>query len=203
AAGNQGLYLELLEKFLEDNRDAPHELRESVAAGDLEAAAAIAHAIKGVSGNLGAWELPETCQELETGLTRGDMARVQVAMAQFEPRLQTLFASIQAVIGANAGPTASDAPGPPDDESMDKSALTPVFRELATYLEENNSEASAVVETLQNMLPGGARDEIREMAELIRDWEYEDALDVLKKLADKYVTFGATRKTGQKTSKIG
>ncbi|MCP4691302.1 MAG: Hpt domain-containing protein, partial [Desulfobacterales bacterium] len=185
AAGNQGLYLELLEKFLEDNRDAPHELRESVAAGDLEAAAAVAHAIKGVSGNLGAGELPETCQELESGLTRGDMARVQVAMAQFEPRLQTLFASIQAMLDANVEPTASDAPGPPDDEPMDKTALTPVFRELATYLEENNSEASAVVETLQNMLSGGAHDEIRKMAELIQDWEYEDALDVLKKLAVK------------------
>ncbi len=183
AAGNQELYLKLLKKFLKDNRDVHDRIRESVAAGDFETAATIAHSIKGVGGNLGAVDLPPICRQLEHGLQGAGMKEIEAAMDLLGPGLQTLFSSIETIVAANPRGESSDAPGRPEGPPADASALTPLFRELAACLEDNNSEAADRVEDLQTMLHGVERVELREMAEAIADWEYEEALEVLRKLA--------------------
>ena len=55
--GNRPLYRKLLGKFLSSNSRTMDEIKEALAADDMETASRVAHAVKGVSGNLGAEDL--------------------------------------------------------------------------------------------------------------------------------------------------
>jgi two-component system, sensor histidine kinase and response regulator len=51
--GNVGLYRRLMATFTAQEADVAQRIRAAVAAADLETADSLAHALKGVAGNLG------------------------------------------------------------------------------------------------------------------------------------------------------
>jgi CheY-like chemotaxis protein len=76
-AGNQPLYLQLLERFRDTQRDAGAAIRTSFHAGRHEDAGARAHALRGVAGAIGARELQTLAQAVEEGM----------AMASADPKV--------------------------------------------------------------------------------------------------------------------
>jgi len=63
--GNRKLYLDLLKRFVEGQRDAPERILGSLATGDRKTAERMAHTLKGVAGNIGAAEVQGIAEELE------------------------------------------------------------------------------------------------------------------------------------------
>jgi CheY-like chemotaxis protein len=76
-AGNQPLYVQLLERFRETQRDAGAAIRAHYHAGRRAEAGARAHALRGVAGSIGARELQTLAQAVEEG----------IAMASADPRV--------------------------------------------------------------------------------------------------------------------
>lgn len=80
---NPAFYLKLLAKFQQDtNFD---KLRSLVEAGDVKAAGECAHALKGITANLGMTELCDLCAKLQylyLGTEEGDPAPVFAAAEQ-------------------------------------------------------------------------------------------------------------------------
>lgn len=61
-SGNETLYRRFLKKFLEDNSIL--NLKECIAAGDVEGSYEAAHTLKGTSGTLGLYRLSNHCDAI-------------------------------------------------------------------------------------------------------------------------------------------
>jgi PAS domain S-box-containing protein len=70
-SGNRGLFLDIVGIFQNSYSDAGGRLDRYLAEGDLEAAAELAHDLKGTSGSLGATALYEASQALDDELRTG------------------------------------------------------------------------------------------------------------------------------------
>ena len=67
-AGNTALYLQLLDSFRQNQRGTAAGLHAALRRGDAGEAAAIAHSLRGVAGNLGASALERAAGDLEAAL---------------------------------------------------------------------------------------------------------------------------------------
>lgn len=63
--GDPELLLDLVQMFLEDGPNKVRAVTEGIAAGDFESAERAAHSLKGSSGNLGARQLQNVCEQLQ------------------------------------------------------------------------------------------------------------------------------------------
>ncbi|WP_158633450.1 Hpt domain-containing protein [Tautonia sociabilis] len=64
--GDEGLAREILLDYLASASQSVRRIGELLASGDLQRASAEAHGLKGSSATVGAQELSEACQRLET-----------------------------------------------------------------------------------------------------------------------------------------
>jgi diguanylate cyclase (GGDEF)-like protein/PAS domain S-box-containing protein len=109
--GNQGLVDRLLRDFLAKHGDSPRRLQEAVARGEPETALSIAHALKGVTGNLCASETSAAAGELEKAMRGGDAAPIEAALVVFGKAFDALLASIRryTAVSPSAAAPAADA----------------------------------------------------------------------------------------------
>ena len=66
--GNIALYRKILTLFREKQADAVEQIREAWQSGDHEAAARLAHTLRGLAANVGAEDLVKKTRELEAAL---------------------------------------------------------------------------------------------------------------------------------------
>jgi CheY-like chemotaxis protein/HPt (histidine-containing phosphotransfer) domain-containing protein len=69
--GNPDFYLKLLAKFVTNHGECIQQLNEMLERSELDDARRSAHTIKGVAGNIGAYELQQRATELEATLAKG------------------------------------------------------------------------------------------------------------------------------------
>ncbi|MCB1877344.1 MAG: response regulator [Chromatiales bacterium] len=91
--GNRRLFARLLRVFLDSHGQAPHNLRKFLQAKDIESASRYMHTLRGVSGNIGAYDLSDACRAVEQDLKDGIDVDPKV-LAQFEFAAQELMASL-------------------------------------------------------------------------------------------------------------
>ncbi|HEX5756012.1 MAG TPA: response regulator [Arenimonas sp.] len=94
-AGNAGLFVRLLRGFAAEYRDYPTQLRALLDAGDVDAAARMAHALKGVSGNLSATQLFEASKALEQVLRSGDAEAQERLLQRWEQEVAAVVAAAE------------------------------------------------------------------------------------------------------------
>ena len=87
AAGKEAV-LPILDAFWQSNDELLAQLETAIAGGDADAAAKVAHALKGSAGNLGANAVAETSKQIEFAAKASDLetarAASQVLPAQIE-----------------------------------------------------------------------------------------------------------------------
>ncbi len=69
--GKRELYVKLLGKFMESERETPAKVAECLAKGDSEGARSLVHGTKGSAANLGAKALAAAALQLEMDLRAG------------------------------------------------------------------------------------------------------------------------------------
>lgn len=94
--GDESLFHELLDLYVDDSTKQMQRLAESLASGDLKVAERIAHTLKSSSANLGATAMSKVCLQMEL---RG---RSQTPTAMSELLSATREAHAQAVNALNA-----------------------------------------------------------------------------------------------------
>ena len=108
--GNEERYRHWLREFLAEAPGYAAKIRQTVAAGDAEAARLTAHAIKGRVGMLGMSGLHPIATALEAALMQG--APTDELLGQLQARVELLCAEIQAGLGATesvqVAPAAAD-----------------------------------------------------------------------------------------------
>jgi two-component system sensor histidine kinase/response regulator len=91
------LYLNMLRRYVNSQRTACTEIRQTLATGDLTTAERVAHTIKGVSGNVGATVVQELAAALEHALREGHpLPDILDRLAPLENELVILIAALEA-----------------------------------------------------------------------------------------------------------
>jgi HPt (histidine-containing phosphotransfer) domain-containing protein len=118
--GNQKLYAKLLRTFAVDYADRVEEIRAAVKQNDMEQARSLAHAVKGVAGNLAAAGLQDAAAEVELlakqvlggeevtpGVWDNNLAVLEEVLLSAVEGIQT-WSSIEAPAAATPEPESAD-----------------------------------------------------------------------------------------------
>jgi signal transduction histidine kinase/DNA-binding response OmpR family regulator/HPt (histidine-containing phosphotransfer) domain-containing protein len=177
-AGNSVLYLQLLDRFRSSQRDAGAEIRAAVEAGRRIDAAARAHSLRGVAGNIGARTLQALAREVEEAAGAGQAGPERLAqpVAALQAALDAAMQALDRYFDANAAdPPAAAAPaGPPAGAGH---ALAQLDALLAEFSGEALDYFEGVRGALATMLDGAT---LARLESHLSRYEFEDARAVLQ-----------------------
>ena len=177
--GNRKLYADLLHRFLESEKDAPERIQRAIAGGLRNDAEQIAHALRGVAGNLGALTVQAAADEIERSLRR------ESAPETIERAVRGLEAAVEiCAFGVHAWLASLDAPSgsgpavlsPPVDEG---SAL----QHLALLVSQSDSTSVDYLDSIEKQLAGAlAPDDLRALRSALVVYDFEAAAARLETL---------------------
>ncbi|WP_186453778.1 response regulator [Denitratisoma sp. DHT3] len=168
---NPRLYLKLLQKFRDSQADFAEQFAQTRRDADPRAATRAAHTLKGTAGNIGAKRLQDAAAELELACKGGAPA------AEIEARLQATLAALAPVIaglrkiGMNQTITAEVR------ATADPARVAALLAKLGSLLEDCDSEATDVLETLVPLVHGTPLAEpIKNVARAMEAFDFDAAL---------------------------
>lgn len=94
-------YQRILGIFVTEHGADMQHIHELIAQSDYVAAGKIAHALKGVTGNIGAMPIHFLAADLNTALNQADKAAIEAALPPLSQRLPALISALQAALGEN------------------------------------------------------------------------------------------------------
>jgi signal transduction histidine kinase len=186
-AGKVGLYRELLERLLHDQSLLLAQLRPAMSAGDLGAAAAAAHTLKGIVGSLGGRALQGLLEEFEAAWLGGQAPQdVEGALRGIEEAATQLGSAVQDALSATEGPLArppaflAAALQPGGFSSNESEAV--LIQDLVQRLREHDGTAVDLWAANKAALTRAIGDETasRHLDALINDFRFAEALDLLQ-----------------------
>lgn len=150
-AGKRALYTSLLHQFCGTLGGVHAEIRAALAAGQVVQAARLAHTVRGVAANIGAFRCREVAAELETLLERDPpTSGVEVQVLALERELTHLIASI---VRHYPQPEATLAA--PDPALTDWEQWGPIGQELLQLLEASDALSASFAEEHAELLQAG------------------------------------------------
>ncbi|PZP99460.1 MAG: hypothetical protein DI587_10250 [Variovorax paradoxus] len=150
--GKRSLYLTLLGKFVQGQRDTVAAVRLALAAGEQATAERLAHTLKGVAGNIGALQLQGLAADLEDGL-RGEASaeRLELLLEAVAAPLQVLVQAIEAQLPDEALASRVEAVTPAQS--------TALLQRLVALLEDNDADAQDLIASEEAALQGALGNE--------------------------------------------
>ena len=100
AAGKEAV-VPILDAFWTSNDELMAQLDAAIASGDADAAATVAHALKGSASNLGANAVAETSRQVETAAKSGDIETAKSAATALPGQIEgskAAFAELMASV---------------------------------------------------------------------------------------------------------
>jgi len=171
-AGNTKLYLKILNKFKNNQVDAVSRIQAAIDDNDYETAEREVHTLKGLAGNIGATNLQKTAGKVEAQahdksiLNLDELAEQLVNVINSLQQLETVLPRKQSTIVA-----------------ADPVVIKTLMSELRDLLEDDDSEATDVLDKLLPMIRGGSEEQaLLKVASLVDDYEFDDALNALNEM---------------------
>ncbi|MCL2122652.1 MAG: response regulator [Desulfovibrionaceae bacterium] len=140
--GNESLYKKLLNSFVESYANAPQQVSDALDSGDQQLAVRLAHTVKGVAANLGAFSLASLAGDLEKTLAANE--EHAVLLARMRDAMRQTIQSIRCLLEASQDP---DAPAVP--QTMNAEQQTELIAFLRAAPERMNFDWIAVQQRLK------------------------------------------------------
>jgi CheY-like chemotaxis protein len=183
--GNKKIYMGILKKFCSNTLHAVSEIHSFLEQKDFEAAERCAHTIKGVAGNIAADDVFKIAQEVDSLMKEFinlPCEKTEHLRHKLDELLNDLETSIALLI-ENIEKSDVFAKDVLDDNIEHKEVSQEDFKELTSklraFLEDDDSEALDCIEELMKF---SDKTELNVIADLIKDYEFEDALEVFDKI---------------------
>jgi PAS domain S-box-containing protein len=175
-AGDEKILHELLTDFGRDFRDTPDAILAALQRRDYDTARRLAHAIKGVAGNLSALDVFETAAELEQAIRDAQDEQIPGLLERFRSALSVVVRTVDCL---QEEPLAQDS----DCASMLEAASCPdaatvraIVEKLALLLREHDIEALEAANALENCLGSYApHDEMKKLRISLNRYDFEGA----------------------------
>ncbi|MBF0181406.1 MAG: response regulator [Magnetococcales bacterium] len=146
---------------------------------DVDQAVILAHSIKGIAGNISAWQLHAAAAALETAIRREERAAWSSLLEEFANCLSEVNASI-------AGLPALEEPAPSrldvtsGGDRPDGAVVLPLLRKFAEQLRANQFEAVDMLDEIRPLLAGAEQATLTELQRLEAHLECLDFQEGLK-----------------------
>ncbi|MEE9913918.1 MAG: response regulator [Deltaproteobacteria bacterium] len=182
--GKKDFYLAMLKKYIDNQSEAPQQIRQSLDAGDYATAERLAHTAKGVSGNIGATKLQELAARVEKAVKDVESRDlIDGLLGPFTDAHALLIAGLKEALPA---PESAEKPGrvtAPVDQEQGIAAC----KALAELLGNDDSEALDLLDERNELLKGilGAN-EFMSIEKALKDYDFEKALTRLRAQAEKH-----------------
>jgi PAS domain S-box-containing protein len=154
-SGNRKLYRQLLDRFKERYAAADEELKGLLSIQDAETARRLVHSIKGVSGNIGAMDLYNGADALETAMLKDPEGLPERLLKRFGAALHQLIDAI----GRIAEDPTFQAQTDGEIErnlfhlaGIDKTRLRELAEDLGTAIEDDMAQALDLIEDLKKVV---------------------------------------------------
>ena len=182
--GNRKLYRKLLIDFFEKYASFTDDIKREKEQGNLENAVRLAHTLKGVSGNISAYDVQKISAELEMEISKHTSVKYVDLLQKLDDAIRSI--SILKSGLTEAIPTQTADTGKP----IDPQEVEHILRELAHLVWEDNVDAEISFEELQKFI-GGARfsEEMKALSESIGNYDFEAAKVPLQKIAKELNVF--------------
>ena len=174
--GRVDAYLKQLRRFRENHHEAVDILRQKIAAGDLQAAEAYCHALKGVTGNLGATRVFLALDAIDQPLKAAQVP-TDAALASLQAAIEALLADIDSL--------QRPAPPPVQTTRLEGAALRAHLDRLSRALEYDLGAVEPLLAELQAGVAGTPLEEpVASMAALVDVFEIDAAQERLRALSN-------------------
>jgi CheY-like chemotaxis protein len=178
AMGNEKLYLRLLGRFRDGQREFARMFREARAGKDATAATRAAHTLKGTAGNIGALGVQAAAATLEAACAEGAPEN------RIEQLLGTVLAELEPVLGglehAVAAPEVLKNGISSAGVAVDAERLRALAAKLRDLLTDGNTEASEAAEELASLVRGTpAAAPVGRVVKAIGEFDFDAALQAL------------------------
>ena len=173
--GRPDLYLRLVKKFVEGQRQAPQAITASLAATDTDTAERLAHTLKGVSAQIGAQQVRATAEQLEHAIRRRQPPEA------LQPMVEALATDLAALM--TALDTALQAPAEaaqPQATSPDAARLEDICAQLTRLLRDDDFAGWQLFDSHESLLQQALGDEFPAVAAAIHNGDFSTALHRLR-----------------------
>ncbi len=188
-SGNVDAYKRMLKKFVLHHRDAGQQIVHEVETQNLKEAAALAHMLKGVAGNIGASDLYDSLLDLEKALKSHGDKDIPSAADKASTVLLRTVSLIEPVLEE---PDLPEQSASPPDRKPEKEILTdmaPLLDRLSQLLETFNVDAENVLETLMEKARGSAMEEgLMPIQKKLDGYDFEGAARELSRFKETVST---------------
>jgi two-component system sensor histidine kinase/response regulator len=170
--GNQQFYLKLLGDFLKNHGDCVEHLQSLISADRLDEARRVAHTLKGVGGNIGAFPLEQKAAVLEGFLKKNEIPP-EDSVSEFSSACELLFDSLRILFSE-------------EKEVLDAASITDFpssIEALYRALEHGEAISKTLYGELKPILAQRlSGDQLTRVEGLIVDLEFEQAATLLQNL---------------------
>ncbi|MCP4700219.1 MAG: transporter substrate-binding domain-containing protein [Gammaproteobacteria bacterium] len=180
--GNQYLYLKLLGELKQNHADAKELIETSLAEADLETARRGAHTIRGVAGNIGAYELAQAARALEMEIAKEQLDDIDVLLDAFAKELSSAMHFAGELTEKNArSPTNEKLAAIRSD--INHTDLDPLLEKLKQLLIDGDVEALRMLECISAEAGACFPKEIKQRLENeINSYDFDEACNTLDEL---------------------
>jgi PAS domain S-box-containing protein len=168
--GKQSLYLSMLRKFANGQAQTASDIAQALQTQDTASAERYAHTLKGLAGNIGATELQEAANRLESALQAGQSLATLAGL--LTPVSVQLAALVEALRTALPNPTPSGAP-------VDPAQLAAVLARVRQLLAESDPDAIDIWQQHKALLENALGDTFHKVSAAMANYDFEAALDDL------------------------
>jgi len=176
---NSKLYRKILFKFADSQADFVVEFKQAQESDELEAAVRCAHTLKGVAGNIGAVEIQQAAQELETA------CKDKQSIEKIDKLLTATVAALVPVLTEiNQYKQSMDSSLVQNSQTeLNKEQFSSLILSLTELLNDDDTDAADLVDEILE-LPGIGDYAVvlRQLSDAIDDYDFEQALIEMKKL---------------------
>jgi CheY-like chemotaxis protein len=182
---NKKLFQTLLFKFHDNNINLIAQIKEAFKKGNEETALRLVHTVKGVSGNIGAMDLNLTTVELERKLKEKDYNSLNGIIDDYAQSLNPVLHSI-AEYKNSQNSLNQEANKDDIGTELNEKLFDKLCSKLTASLEENNTEAFEIIEEFLKLSGlGNSRKQFAEIENLVKNYNFERALEVLIEIRHK------------------
>jgi HPt (histidine-containing phosphotransfer) domain-containing protein len=173
-AGDEALFLELLDRFVTHHRDGLPGLDHYLATGQPEIAMRMSHSLKGAAAAIGAGKLRHLAADCESAIAQGeDMTRARVLASDLERELIHFVAALNGRLPASI--RTHEEPAAP----MSPAQLAQAIDTLGDLLASGDFGAQRFHRDIARQLRDSFGEPAQALARSVRDHDYERAFALL------------------------
>ena len=177
-AGNEGLYLTLLQRFVQSYGNSVVDIEAAFAARDYPLAERLAHTLKGVGASIGAIALQEVSGQLEYAFKLRNDQMIQPLLAPLTAVLAETRQTLMVIMPAEE--TAAGGA----EVVVTKGEVQPLMRTLHALLADDDGEAIDYLDEIWEQLTAVLdRDGLTALQSSVQSFEFEQAVIDLEALA--------------------